>query len=265
MTDTARESLRTTFDTAATRYDAARPGYPRAIVDELVRLAGVGPDDHVLEIGCGTGQLTVPLAERGLRVTAVELGPELARVARRNLAAHPRVEVVVGAFEEVALEPGSFDLVVAATSFHWLDPAVRVERSVELLRPGGALAVIGTEHVAGGSSAFFADAQDCYLRWDPATPPGLFLRPAAAIPTALPELDDAPRLGTVHLRRRQWDAEYTTEQYLDVLRTYSGHIALPPGGRDGLLGCIGALIDGRYGGRITKRYLTELRVAHRTG
>jgi SAM-dependent methyltransferase len=260
-----REHLRTTFDTAADRYDAVRPGYPRAVVDGLLQLAGIGRDDRVLEIGCGTGQLTVPLAERGLRVTAVELGAALARVARRNLAAHPRAEVVVGAFEEVALDPGSFDLVVAATSFHWLDPAVRVERSVDLLRPGGALAVIDTVHVAGGSSAFFADAQSCYERWDPATPPGLFLRPAAAVPTVRPELEDAPRLGPVHLRRRQWDAGYTTEQYLTLLRTYSGHLALPVETRHGLLGCIGSLIAGRYGGRITKRYLTELRVAHRGG
>jgi hypothetical protein len=40
---------------------------------------------------------------------------------------------------------------------------------------------------------------------------------------------------------------------------------MPDADREGLLGCIGSLIDRRHGGRITKRYLTELRVAHRTG
>ncbi|MCO1658027.1 class I SAM-dependent methyltransferase [Pseudonocardia humida] len=264
MADEHRERLRTTSGAVAERYDAVRPGYPRAVLDDLLRLAGVGPDDRVLEIGCGTGQLTVPLAARGLRVTAIEPGPDLARVARRNLAAHPMAEVVVGAFEEVALEPGSFDLVVA-TSVHRLDPAVRVERSVDLLRAGGALAVIDTEHVAGGSAAFFADAQACHRRWDPTTPPGPRLPTAAEVPTARPELDDSPRLGPVHLRRRQWDAEYTTERYLALLLTCSGHLALPAADRRGLRGCLGALIAGRYGGRITQRYLTDLRVAHRAG
>jgi 16S rRNA A1518/A1519 N6-dimethyltransferase RsmA/KsgA/DIM1 with predicted DNA glycosylase/AP lyase activity len=50
-------------------------------IHDLVRLAGLGPGDRVIEIGCGTGQATVPLAERGLTITAVELGAELAAVA----------------------------------------------------------------------------------------------------------------------------------------------------------------------------------------
>jgi hypothetical protein len=56
---------------------------------------------------------------------------------------------------------------------------------------------------------------------------------------------------------------YATAEYLDLLQTYSGHIALDPGAREGLLGCIAELIDSRYGGRISKRYLTELRTARR--
>lgn len=67
--------LREMFDAAAERYDTSRPGYQMATIDDLIRFAGLVPGSRVLEIGCGTGQLTVPLAERGLNVTAVELGP----------------------------------------------------------------------------------------------------------------------------------------------------------------------------------------------
>jgi SAM-dependent methyltransferase len=259
-----REQLRQTFDAVAERYAAIRPGYLPATVDDLVELAGLAPGDRVLEIGCGTGQLTVPLAERGLVVTAVELGAGLAAVARRRLADHPTARVLVGAFEDVELEPGSFDLVVAATAFHWIDPAVRLPRSAELLRPGGALAVIDTVHVAGGTERFWADVQGCYERWDAEnTPPGLRPSPARDVPTARPELDGSALFAPAVLRRYEWDARYTTAQYRELLLTYSNHLAMPDPDRDGLLGCVGSLMDTRFGGAVTKHYLTELRVSHR--
>src|SRR5687767_13722173 len=131
-----RQGLRVTFDEDAERYDRARPGYPSSIFDDLAELAGIGPGCRVLEIGCGTGQATVPLAERGCEVVAVELGTELAEVARRNLARFPDVQVVNAAFERWPLPPEPFDVVLSATAFHWIDPTVRVVKSADALRPG---------------------------------------------------------------------------------------------------------------------------------
>jgi SAM-dependent methyltransferase len=169
MAQKDRERRRSTFDEAAELYDRARPGYPAALFDDLVELAGIGPGSRVLEIGPGTGQATVPLAERGCRIVAVELGPQLAAVARRNLARFPVVEVVTAAFEDWPLPPEPFDLVLSATAFHWIDPAVRVRKAADALRPGGSLATIATHHVAGGDEQFFVQAQACYERWDPET------------------------------------------------------------------------------------------------
>src|SRR6266536_5249299 len=154
MADDDRARLRETFDEAAERYDRARPGYPPVVFDDLDDLAGIGPGCRMLEIGCGTGQATVPLADRGCQIVAVELGPGLASVARRNLARFPLVQVVVTAFEDWPLPPEPFDVVVAATAFHWIDPAVRVSKVADALRPGGALAVVSTHHVAGGDQGF---------------------------------------------------------------------------------------------------------------
>lgn len=261
MSDAHRETLRATFDTVAEQYDTIRPGYPPAAVAELARVAAGG---RVLEIGCGTGQLTVPLARHGLDITAVELGPGLARVARRNLAAHPRVEVLVGAFEEVELPDAAFDLVVAATSFKWVSPDVRIARPARLLRPGGALAVLSTEHVAGGTAAFFAAVQACYERWDPEnTPVGLRLQTPDQLPDPHPDLAAGALFHPVELTRYEHEIEYSTEEYLTLLLTYSNHLLMPPDRQRGLLACIRALIDEGYGGRITKRYLNELRVARR--
>jgi SAM-dependent methyltransferase len=258
-----REDLRTTFDTQAERYARARPGYPASLFDDLAALANLRAGARVLEIGCGTGQATVPLAERGYHVVAIELGAALAAVARRNLARFASVEVHVTAFEDWPLATQPFDLVLCATAFHWLDPQVRLRKAAAALRPGGALAVITTEHVAGGTEPFFVDAQGCYERWDPATPPGLRLQPADEIPSMSDELDRSGWFEPTIVRRYAWDQPYTTRTYLDVLLTYSGHLALESEARAGLLGCIARVIDTRYGGRIAKRYLNLLHVACR--
>ena len=245
MTDD-RIRLRASFDSVADLYDRARPGYPPELFDDLERLAGAGPGCRVLEIGPGTGQLTVPLAERGCAIVAVELGAALAEVARRKLAGFPHVRIVHADFETWPLPPEPFDLMIAATAMHWLDPGVVSAKAAAALRPGGRLATIETHHIEGGTSPYFVDAQDCYLRFDPATTEFLRLPTAADIP------------GDGAAGRYEWEQAYTTGEYLDLLRTYSSTLGLTPDDAGGLLTCIGSLIDGRYGGRITKRYLTQL-------
>lgn len=258
-----RAHLGQIFDEDAELYDRARPGYPPKLFDDLIETAGIGPGSRVLEVGAGTGKATLPLAERGCRITAVELGANMAAVARRNLAGFEAVEIVTADFETWPLPAEPFDAVVSATAFHWIDPEVRMAKAADALRPGGALAVVATQHVAGGTESFFAEVQDCYERFDPSAPPGLRLPAAHDVDSSdhAHEVARSGRFGPVAFRRYAWDLTYTTAEYLAVLRTYSGHRALSPKAREGLLECIAGLIDRRYGGRVTKRYLTELRVA----
>lgn len=255
----SRENLRTTFDEDAERYDRARPGYPPPLFDDLAAWAGLRPGARVLEIGCGTGQATRDLAARGYHVTAVELGPELAVVARRNLAGFPGVEVVTADFDGWT-PPYAYDAVLAATAFHWLDPATRAARTAAALAPGGALAVVATDHVAGGTEAFFEEVQRCYERWDPGTPPDEHLVPASEISADLPDVTSSGLFGPARTGRYETSVPYTSAEYVDVLDTYSGHRALPRAAHDGLLTDIAALIDTRYGGHVEKRYLRTLSV-----
>lgn len=111
----------------------------------------------------------------------------------------------------------------------------------------------------------FDAAAELYDRARPGYPQAVFddLAALADLPLDSAELDRSGRFGPAAFRRYEWDRPYTTDTYLAVLRTYSGHRALAPAARHGLLDCIAHLIDSRYGGRITKRYLTELRAARR--
>jgi SAM-dependent methyltransferase len=256
VTDRLRQ--RAGFDDIAEIYDRVRPGYPAEIIAELAALTGIRAGTRVLEIGCGTGQLTVPLVDLGAELTAVELGPRLARIAARNART---AEILVADFDTWTGPRRAFDVVVSATAFHWLDPGTRLPRIANLLRPGGCLATIATYHVLGGTEAFFADAQrTVYPRWYPKADPNE-ARPRPDEIRNDRDLERGGVFGPITFRRRTWDADYSTAEYLDLLRTYSTTLDLPPRTRHGFLHDIGALIDARHGGRITKRYLTELRVA----
>lgn len=254
-------TLRESFEEAPELYDRVRPGYPRELFDDLARLAGLRAGSRVLELGCGTGQATVSLARRGYEVVAVELGAGLAAVARRKLAPFSGAHVVNAAFEGWPLPAEPFDAVFAATSFHWIDRAVRVSKSADALRPGGALAVVSTHHVAGGDEQFFVDVQRCYERWDPETPPGLRLPAAGDVPRDREELEASGRFSRMAFRRYERELTYSASEYRDLLLSYSGHRAMQPDARQGLLACIASLIDDRYGGQVAKRYMNELAIA----
>lgn len=129
-----RTTLAGTFDSAAEVYQEARPQYPERLFDRLVSITSLQPGDRVLEVGAGPGKATLPLARRGLRITALEPGPALAARARRDLAGYP-VEVVEARFEDWDGEPSAYAAVIAATSWHWVDPEVRyLERLVRCSR-----------------------------------------------------------------------------------------------------------------------------------
>jgi ubiquinone/menaquinone biosynthesis C-methylase UbiE len=138
----------TVFDELADEYDRTRPMYPDALVDRACEVAGLGSGDPVLEIGCGTGQLTRSLVARGLRVTAVEPGGNLIRLAGQNLAAtgtgtgSRSVEFVNARFEDAALPSGHFRAVFSASALHWVDPEVGWRKIADVLTAGGTLALL---------------------------------------------------------------------------------------------------------------------------
>ncbi len=130
------------FDEIAAEYDRHRPAYPDELVDQACRVAGIGSGDHVLEVGCGSGQLTRSLVARGLHVTALEPGKRLIALARQNLAGAGQVEFVNAQFEDALLPREQFKAVFSASAFHWVDPKVSWQKAADVLVPGGTLALV---------------------------------------------------------------------------------------------------------------------------
>ena len=130
------------FDEVAAEYDRRRPAYPDELVDRACQVAGIGSGDRVLEVGCGSGQLTRGLVARGLHVTALEPGASLIALARQNLAGAGEVEFVNAQFEDAPLRRGQFRAVFSASAFHWVDPRVSWQKAADVLVPGGTLALM---------------------------------------------------------------------------------------------------------------------------
>jgi ubiquinone/menaquinone biosynthesis C-methylase UbiE len=264
---TESRSLKTTFNQVAEIYDQHRQKYPPELFTDLVSIAGLTSQSRVLEIGPGTGQATLPVAQLvNPHIIAVELGDNLAVITRKKLSAFPKVEIVTSNFEQWRLPDKKFDIAFAATAWHWIDPAIRVQKCAEALGKSGFLAVIETYHISGGTLEFFEQVQEIYNRFGMAKSPR---------DDRLPEATDIsePSLrrdfgedlfGGLQFQRYEWDQKFTTEEYLGLLSTYSGHIAMPQDEQTAFFAGVEHLINKKFGGQVVKRFMVQLVVVKRT-
>jgi SAM-dependent methyltransferase len=223
-TDPDPHFLRATFDDSAELYDRSRTVAPEQLFDDLIELARLEPGARLVEIGCGTGQATLPLAQRGLEIVGIELGENLADLARRKLAQFPLVSVVVSSFEQ--WDPGGerFDAVVAFNSFHWIDPAVRFAKPAEVLREGGVLAVVGMRFVVHDHvDAVWMALQEDFEAVTGAAEPSTHV---VALQDRSAEFEESGYFRKAVLRRYQWDTLYDADGHIALLQTSSRYRTL---------------------------------------
>jgi SAM-dependent methyltransferase len=259
------KQLRETFDQDANQYEQARPGYPDDLFADVIDYADI-VDGKIIEIGCGTGQATLPFAQQGYSIKCIELGENLAKIAREKLIQYPKVKVSVGAFEKFPLDDESFDLAVSATAFHWIDPNIGYQKLARILKPEGSIALFWNKPVQTElSSKFFQSIQDVYSQVVPSMAkkfPGLPHPDEIQLPIK-EEIDQSGRFGNVTVKKYKWDQEYTTEEYTKLLGTYSDHISLEKEIREQLFEGIESHIESEHGGRIVKEHLAILYLAKR--
>ena len=263
--DVVRADAGLGFDNVPEIYDRIRPTYPPELFDALLSYRGSAREHRLraVEIGPGTGQATRPLLERGIAVTAVEPGERLAAFLSKKLAGYPTLEVVNAKFEDAALEWGAFDLILAATSFHWLDRALRWEKCHALLNAGGALAIVSTNQIeSAADGGFFDRVQPIYERHQ-AGNGGLELPGEDVVPQEYSETEESDLFGEIALHRYRWDQHYTSQQYADLTRSYSSTQAMEPSAQEALIGDVCALIDREFGGSITRPLVITLMLGRR--
>ncbi len=264
LSPTERKLNWSMFDDAAACYDRVRPGYPDAAIEEAVRLANLTGGSRLLEIGCGTGQATLPFARLGLSIQAVERGLAMARLAQVRLTGFPNVEVVLGDF--AGLSPGDppFDALLAASSFDWLESETRVDKCASLLGDG-AMLLLMTNVQRATYEGFFARARALREELIPEWSAGDRSPTWERIPNQIDEVDGRGLFSTIAVSSHDWRVVYPRDHFLEFLRTDPAHRELGERKLSELFKGLETLIDTEFEGRVVTPFRTILHVAQRTG
>lgn len=257
-----KPELAATFDRVAEHYHA-RPPYPVEVFDLLAERCGLGAGTRVLEIGPGTGQATLPLLERGAEVTAIEPGAALAaQLVRRADVGAGRLQVIASTLEEAVIPPGRFDLVAAATSFHWVDTDRGLDRCAEALRPDGALALWWSLWGDPDRHDPLHEALQPLLRAE--APELLDGSPYQAHVLAIADVVfEQGAFADVEVVTIPWDGHHDALGLRRMFATFSGWIALPEPRRSRLLERLEALVHDQFAGHVVRPYRTVAITARR--
>jgi SAM-dependent methyltransferase len=180
------------------------------------------------------------------------------------MAEFPRVAIVNARFEDFDPAGDAFDMVFAATSWHWIDPKARYSKAASVLKPGGVLAFTwGTHAFPPGFDSFFTDIQKAYdaigSSWEGTWPP----RPPDEVQDQRDEIERSGYFEEVRVARHVWTTDFTADEHVAMMSTASDHRLMDPEKREWLFSEMRRLINERPGGRIRKHELMILHVARR--
>lgn len=256
------KGLEWTFNTQAEKYEKMRPGYVDELYDDIFKLVDIGSNSNVIEIGIGGGQATLPILKTGCRLTAVEYGENLAQVCRKKFKNYPAFSVIVGKFEDVTLEKNFYDLIFSASAFHWVPEEIGYPKAFELLKSGGVFARFANHPYKDKGRAGLHEAiQKVYNVY----------MPNSLTPSEYSEQDAsnraeiAKKYGFVETSYRLYKRTrtFTSKEYIELLGTYSDHIAIEENIRKKFFSEIEAVIDD-FGGQITIYDTIDLQLAKKT-
>jgi SAM-dependent methyltransferase len=236
------------FGLDAERYDRTRPGYPQALVEQIVESS---PGRDVLDVGIGTGISARPFQAAGCRVLGIDADGRMAEWARRS-----GLDVEVAKFEDWDPAGRMFDLVIAGQTWHWVDPGAGAAKAGDVLRPGGRLAVFwNVFQFPGDMSAALARVYDRVL---PGSPffrglSGGLSTYSVQLTKAAAGIQEAGGFGPPEQWQFDWERPYTRDEWLDQVPTWGGHNQFPPAKLDELMAGIGTVVDA-VGGRFTMGY-----------
>ena len=266
-----RSQGRSLFALDVDGYDVARPDYPDElynVLDKVLKDADQHSDNaEILEIGPGNGLASRHLARfETSRLTLVEpdirFQPMLEQL--KSTAIVP-VELVFETFEGFSVEPNSYDLVLAATCFHWLDSEIRLNKIASLLKPGGTLVLFWNVFGDANQPDPFHDATTHLFDDVPESPSheNNQLPFALDIKARIEEFNTSLCFAAPEVHTVRWSLELNTDQMLALYGTFSGVNSLASADREKLLAGLESVAKNQFGGKVI-RNMTSIAYVART-
>ena len=251
-------------------YDSARLAYPPRVFEVLVHRCGLGPGKAVFEIGPGTGKASRELLRYGARsLVLIEADRRLARFLQRSLV--PRgaeIRILCSPFEGARLPSASFDLGVAASSFHWVRPVSGLKKVARILRPGGWFVFWNNHHRDPFRTSLFHRALDPLYRAIGGSPLSVWhgmgsdadARAAYRLERSqtLAQLRSIGSFDRVRCEAIHWGLTLGTDRIVRLWSTFSDTISWPARGRAWFLTEMRRLVEQEFAGRVTLPVLTPL-------
>jgi SAM-dependent methyltransferase len=245
-------------------YALARPQYPDRLYARLEEKCGLRIGSVVFEIGSGTGLASTQLLARGARVHAIEPDPGMADFLRSHVT-HPALSIYQSTFEEVELPPGTFDLGVCATAFHWLNQSSGLHKVMSLLRAGAWWAMwwthfgseSGTDSFESATQHLFTDTADSPSRGTPGQPPFALDRAR--------RLRDLEEAGFIEAFMDRWTSSLTlrTQDLVSLYNTFSPIRALEDDRRARFLDQLAEIAENQFEGEIERPLIVQLYAARK--
>lgn len=249
------------YSSVAEAYNRTRPRYPAKIWAFVEEIAQLNPSKSVLEIGCGPGIASVDLAKFGVNLKCLEPSPTACAIARRNCKAYPLVDVENITFEEWDLAEQKFDLVVATTSYHWLAPEIRNQKTAAALKKGGLL-ILMWNTPPQPSYEVHQSLAEVYQTFAPELakyePHQNHEQNLAKIGQ---EVIDSGYFGNLVAEKVVSQVNYTVEDYLTLLTTLSPYIRLEAQQRKLLIAELQRVLKQNYGSSLELKYLSLVQIA----
>ena len=256
---------RTHFDEIAINYDKVRWEYPPELFADIFRYNEINAEKNALEIGIGTGKATAPFLAAGYAVTAAELSVHMAEFVRNKYKNYDNFNVIVSAFEEIDLRKNSYDLIYAASAFHWVDAEKGCPKALGLLKSGGIFALFRNNLVRGYE--VYEETKEFYNKYyfsvypankssspktreDMSSPSGIYHGYRFYTMEQYGFVDTVMKFYEVTL-------SYSTEEYIDLLETFADYRSLPESNKAALYAGIRETIK-RHGGYCKQDYLFQL-------
>jgi SAM-dependent methyltransferase len=248
------------FGEAVDEYARARPGYPEAMIDDI--LAYADPAGDILEVGAGTGKATVSFASRGVSMTCLEPDPRMAARLREECAAFPNVTIEASRLETYS-RPLAFDALIAGQSWHWVDHQRRWDLAREALREGGTIALFWNAYVID-DDATRADIREIDERYSVDTSHYGVTRDdlegdEIELQEGWPAYDlvTDSRFEDFVSRRYRHRLDYDAETFVDLLSSTSAYRLLEDSDRDRLFEDVRSVLS-RHGGPVAMTIVTDL-------